>query len=421
MTEITESTGIESKEIEPSAVRIVARRIGLFGPVTIALVCIWRAERWILMCGLALALWLGLKSLVLCNLKSNTLCITRPRLFIWFAGWPGMDGWRFFDSNAPQNGRRRREESLSFGSNRSETIGECPTRKRTPPHEPPWYAERHRLKSAPSPRPSPLRGERGKRRHSQSSSRVQCANFGSEGSHPVPLTSEGRGESRARVCDHHARFSAGCCGSADIVSYTQPALKTLAGAGFIWVAARRFYPQHDLLSGWIGMIGFVLLLHFGFFELLSMLWRACGIDLEPIMRAPLLSTSLAEFWGRRWNTGFSIPARRLLLLPLSRAFSARTAGFVIFLISGSLHELVITLPAGGGYGLPSAYFALQGLGTVLQGSRYARRGGLNTRVGGWISTLLIAGLPACLLFPPVFIRNVILPMLLAFGAIGGKP
>jgi hypothetical protein len=33
-------------------------------------------------------------------------------------------------------------------------------------------------------------------------------------------------------------------------------------------------------------------------------WRLAGVDRRPLFLAPLRSTSLAEFWGRRWNLAF---------------------------------------------------------------------------------------------------------------------
>jgi hypothetical protein len=44
----------------------------------------------------------------------------------------------------------------------------------------------------------------------------------------------------------------------------------------------------------------------------------------------------------------------------------RAASLAVFLISGLLHELVITLPAGGGYGGLTWYFLIQGLLTQVE-------------------------------------------------------
>jgi hypothetical protein len=84
---------------------------------------------------------------------------------------------------------------------------------------------------------------------------------------------------------------------------------TSFGAGVLWVLVPHLLPQHPLAAAWAGMIGIVVFLHFGAFRLLSVLFRLCGVNTGPIMNAPLRATSLAEFWGARWNTAFSIPIR----------------------------------------------------------------------------------------------------------------
>src|SRR5439155_18422648 len=106
--------------------------------------------------------------------------------------------------------------------------------------------------------------------------------------------------------------------------------------------------------------GVAVMLHFGFFHLPSLAWRAAGRDAKPLMRAPLLTTSLAEFWGSRWNTAFPALAHDLVFSKLARPLGVAWAAFAVFLVSGVVHDLVISLPARGGYGLPTGYFLLQG-------------------------------------------------------------
>jgi len=89
----------------------------------------------------------------------------------------------------------------------------------------------------------------------------------------------------------------------------------------------------------------------------------------------------------------------------------------VFLVSGLIHEIVITLPARGGYGLPTAYFLFQGLGLVLERSALGRWLGLGAGIRGRLFAIAVAAAPAFWLFPPVFVRNVILPMLDAIGAL----
>ena len=71
--------------------------------------------------------------------------------------------------------------------------------------------------------------------------------------------------------------------------------KTLAGAALLLMATRPFWGLNPLLKGWLGMIGLVMLLHFGLFHLLALGWRAVGREAQPLMHAPLLATSLADF------------------------------------------------------------------------------------------------------------------------------
>ena len=80
--------------------------------------------------------------------------------------------------------------------------------------------------------------------------------------------------------------------------------------------------------------------------------------------------------------------------------------------------MVITIPARGGYGLPTAYFLLQGLGLLLERSVAGVRLGLGVGTGirGRLYAIALVVGPAYWLFPPVFVRNVILPMLHAIGA-----
>jgi hypothetical protein len=99
------------------------------------------------------------------------------------------------------------------------------------------------------------------------------------------------------------------------------------------------------------------------------LWQSLGVKAEPIMSAPLRSTSLGEFWGKRWNLGFRQLAHELIFRPLHRTLGPNTAGFLVFAVSGLIHDLVISLPARGGYGLPTLYFLLQGTGVTVERSR----------------------------------------------------
>ena len=188
------------------------------------------------------------------------------------------------------------------------------------------------------------------------------------------------------------------------------------GGALLWGVVRWIPATYPLLMGWVGMVGVILLLHFGSFELLAVAWQKAGFNAIPLMREPLRATSLGDFWGRRWNAAFHSLVTQLVFRPLARRIGVESAMLSVFVISGFVHELVISVPARGGYGLPTAYFVTQGLGLMFERSRVGRVLGLSKGWRGWLFTMALVAGPAFYLFPPPFVNHVILPMLNAIGA-----
>jgi hypothetical protein len=193
--------------------------------------------------------------------------------------------------------------------------------------------------------------------------------------------------------------------------------KTAAGACLIWIVARYVPAYEPLVQGWVGMLGLILLLHFGSFEVVAFFWQRMGVNASPIMSAPLRSTSLSEFWGERWNLGFRQLSYDLIFRPLLRICGAGVASFLVFLASGLIHDFVISFPARGGYGLPTTYFMLQGLGVTIERSNFGKRLGLRNGLRGWLFTAAFAAGPVLLLFHRLFVLRVILPFMEALHAI----
>jgi hypothetical protein len=203
----------------------------------------------------------------------------------------------------------------------------------------------------------------------------------------------------------------------DVKSWWSGILKTTSGAILLWVLARLLPPDRALLRGWIGMAGLILLLHFGSLQIVTLAWQSLGIAAEPIMRDPLRSTSLGEFWGKRWNLGFRRLAHGLVFLPLSRVYGADAASFAVFAISGLIHDLVISIPAHGGYGIPTLYFLLQGTGSAIEHSSFGQGLGLGRGSRGWFFMMLFVLVPLPGLFHPWFVSRVILPFMHAIHAL----
>jgi hypothetical protein len=189
------------------------------------------------------------------------------------------------------------------------------------------------------------------------------------------------------------------------------------GLVLIWAVARHVPPRYPILTGWVGMVGLIFVLHFGFFQLLALFWQTLGIDAVPIMSAPLRSESLSEFWGKRWNLGFRQLAHDLVFDPLHKRLGVGTAGFLVFVLSGLIHDLVISVPARGGYGRPTAYFVLQGIGVTVERSRVGKQLGLRKGLSGWVFMALVTVGPVFLLFHPPFVLRVIIPFMKAIRSI----
>ena len=90
---------------------------------------------------------------------------------------------------------------------------------------------------------------------------------------------------------------------------------------------------------------------------------------------------------------------RAIQKPLAPKIGNRSAVFVVFILSGLLHELAITVIIREGYGLPTLFFIFHGICVLLE------------KEGKWLRYAcllsLIIGLP--ILFPQGFVTEIINP------------
>ncbi len=173
----------------------------------------------------------------------------------------------------------------------------------------------------------------------------------------------------------------------------------LLGAALVEIA--RLARGERVTATAILLVGLSLALHFGLCNLLAGFWRSRGFDCGALFRAPLASTSLGEFWSRRWNLAFSEMTAIAVFRPLVDRVGRGPAVLAGFALSGLLHELAISLPVRAGFGLPLLYFLIQAALVILEE---------RTRKFGRVSTLACVALPLPLLFHPPFLDGVIRPI-----------
>lgn len=205
-----------------------------------------------------------------------------------------------------------------------------------------------------------------------------------------------------------------CC---PVTEWLRATSRLLVGLLLVFGVARALPADDEFAAGWIGMVGFVLIAHFGAFHLISCACRSFALPARPLMDRPLKSTSLGEFWGRRWNTAFRDLTHQFLFRPLTSRIGSRAGLLAGFAFSGVVHDLVISVPVGAGYGRPTLFFAIQGLAVTIERSTPGRRIGLGRGLIGrsFATIMLVAPLP--LLFHRPFVVGIITPFMHAIGAL----
>jgi len=193
-----------------------------------------------------------------------------------------------------------------------------------------------------------------------------------------------------------------------IVLGSLTALLGLVLLGLARLRAKHATSEAEVL--FVALLGIGLVVPFGSFRALAGFWRLRGRPVTPLFDAPARSRSLEEFWGRRWNLAFSEMLQVAVQRPFKKVLGLGGSAALCFLISGLLHELALSVPAGAGYGLPLAYFATHGLLVVVERRIPwgAGRGGELARRGWTLGWVL---LPVLLVFHPPALRAVVAPLL----------
>lgn len=174
----------------------------------------------------------------------------------------------------------------------------------------------------------------------------------------------------------------------------------MLGGTAVALATACFWPAiGPTVGGWLGLASLLMIVHFGYADMLTTLIRLAGWNTNPLFNEPLKSTSLRDFWSNRWNLAFVEMDRILFLKGLRNLLGVRAAVFGVFLISGLLHDLCISYSSGGGWGLPTIYFILHGFAVLAEGLVLGKKAPKAVQIA-WTWAWLLLPLP--LLFTAQF-------------------
>eukprot|EP00668_Euglena_longa_P042023 GGOE01055389.1.p1 GENE.GGOE01055389.1~~GGOE01055389.1.p1 ORF type:complete len:252 (+),score=35.81 GGOE01055389.1:178-933(+) len=159
-------------------------------------------------------------------------------------------------------------------------------------------------------------------------------------------------------------------------------------------------------------------------------FKLLGLSLSNGMDNPYMSTSLADFWGRRWNMVASSSLRHLIYDPIregrvvpkehtefrhdprdsSEQRRKAWGSFMAFLVSGLMHEYIMWIATGFWSGEMFLFFVVHGLATNAEraGKAFWTHHGLPP-IPQLLSIALTIGFlfttAELLFYPPIFSAN----------------
>jgi len=90
----------------------------------------------------------------------------------------------------------------------------------------------------------------------------------------------------------------------------------------------------------------------------TLVHHMAGVAVPVIQDHPVLSRSVAEFWGERWNREMGDWLRQLVFRPLRRRHDPRLALLATFAVSAAIHAWLFLVPLDAAAALSAATFFL---------------------------------------------------------------
>ncbi|KAK4781759.1 hypothetical protein SAY86_015861 [Trapa natans] len=135
-----------------------------------------------------------------------------------------------------------------------------------------------------------------------------------------------------------------------------------------------------------------------------------GVDLEPPSDEPYLSTSLQDFWGRRWNLVVTDTLRQSVYAPLRQSaepflgcrWAALSAVLATFLVSGLMHELLFYyITRAGPTWEVTWFFLFHGMCVAAEAAARERRWRIHSAVSGPVAVAFVVVTGTWWFFPPM--------------------
>jgi hypothetical protein len=144
----------------------------------------------------------------------------------------------------------------------------------------------------------------------------------------------------------------------------------LAHVASTWLAWQLVF-EHADAGAWLQRWGCGVILSYSLVEsvqsALLLIYAGLGVEHRRVNDYPILSTTLAEFWGRRWNRAVSGWLNDNLFLPLARRRHATLGICAAFAGSTALHFWFAWVPldlVGGA--MMASFFVIHGAAMLLE-------------------------------------------------------
>ena len=134
--------------------------------------------------------------------------------------------------------------------------------------------------------------------------------------------------------------------------------------------------------------------------LVRFIHRLIGIVVPPLQDVPILSRSLGEFWGRRWNRPVSNWLSISIFRPVTRRWNGLAGLFAAFSVSAALHGGMFGIALGWKVALLTAAFFLLQYPAVLIERALHIKNWPSMAARAWTIGFLVATSPL-LIFPVI--------------------